>query len=453
MAVTQISRIQIRRGLQQDLPQLASAELGWSVDTRKLYIGNGTVEEGAPSIGLTEILTEQSDLSSLLTTYTFAGDAAGYTVQTGSSVLNPVTRSYQAKLDDFVNVRDFGAKGDGITDDTLAINRALQQIYRSDLISTQVAARRTIYFPGGTYVISDSIKIPTFAKLIGDGLKSTIIKLNQGNKTLAYLSDSKFQIDSYLGSNSAILPDSITISDMQFWNSNVQTTANILNINSASNIKITGVHLRANSSTGFYSNIITISSSVGTTKNILLDSCIISDAGNGMSIIGNSVSTVRTTNTLFSNLSNVGIDFGTSTDLTSINNIFENAGTIINRAAATGWLTFADSVGSTPQRGIYLGNLQIGTARSFTVSTTPTVITSFLANSAAEFTYEISNSSARRFGTFSYTNSNGSSTLFTDNYNETAVSFDANMYANNDSIICSISSGTAITNFNIKQYI
>ena len=51
MAVIQISRIQHRRGLESDLPNLASAELGWSVDTRKLYIGNGTIEEGAPSLG------------------------------------------------------------------------------------------------------------------------------------------------------------------------------------------------------------------------------------------------------------------------------------------------------------------------------------------------------------------------------------------------------------------
>jgi hypothetical protein len=62
VAVIQISRIQHRRGLQSDLPNLASAELGWSVDTRKLYIGNGTTEEGAPSLGKTEILTQYSIL-------------------------------------------------------------------------------------------------------------------------------------------------------------------------------------------------------------------------------------------------------------------------------------------------------------------------------------------------------------------------------------------------------
>lgn len=62
MAVIQISRIQHRRGLEADLPNLSSAEFGWSVDTRKLYIGNGTIQEGAPSVGRTEILTEYSIL-------------------------------------------------------------------------------------------------------------------------------------------------------------------------------------------------------------------------------------------------------------------------------------------------------------------------------------------------------------------------------------------------------
>ena len=48
MAIVQISRITQRKGLQVDLPQLAGAEFGWSVDERRLWIGNGTLEEGAP---------------------------------------------------------------------------------------------------------------------------------------------------------------------------------------------------------------------------------------------------------------------------------------------------------------------------------------------------------------------------------------------------------------------
>ena len=62
MAIVQISQITNRKGLQENLPQLAGAELGWSVDERRLFIGNGTLEEGAPVIGNTEILTEFSEL-------------------------------------------------------------------------------------------------------------------------------------------------------------------------------------------------------------------------------------------------------------------------------------------------------------------------------------------------------------------------------------------------------
>ena len=59
MAILQISRITQRKGLAQDLPEpLAGAELGWAIDDRRLYIGNGTVEDGAPVVGNTEVLTE-----------------------------------------------------------------------------------------------------------------------------------------------------------------------------------------------------------------------------------------------------------------------------------------------------------------------------------------------------------------------------------------------------------
>ena len=89
MAVVQISRIQQRRGLEADLPNLASAELGWSVDTRKLYIGNGTIEEGAPSIGRTEILTEYSilDFESSYTANIAALQANVITINSNVAVL------------------------------------------------------------------------------------------------------------------------------------------------------------------------------------------------------------------------------------------------------------------------------------------------------------------------------------------------------------------------------
>jgi hypothetical protein len=66
MAVIQISKIQVRRGYQENLPQLGSGEMGWSIDERRLFIGNGTLSEGAPEIGNTEILTIYSPIGAAL---------------------------------------------------------------------------------------------------------------------------------------------------------------------------------------------------------------------------------------------------------------------------------------------------------------------------------------------------------------------------------------------------
>ena len=162
MAILQISRITQRKGLAQDLPEpLAGAELGWAVDTRQLFIGNGELTEGAPVVGNTEILTEFSDLLAFTTAYTYKGAAAGYDVQTGATSGTVVSQSLQSRLDSYAIVSDFGATGDGVTDDTAAINRALFQLYCRQ---TNTQVRRSLFFPAGTYLITDTIKIPPFAQ-------------------------------------------------------------------------------------------------------------------------------------------------------------------------------------------------------------------------------------------------------------------------------------------------
>lgn len=174
MAIVQISRITHRKGLSEDLPQpLAGGELGWAVDQRKLYIGNGELADGAPVVGNTEILTEFSDLLGFATAYTYQGESAGYVAQTGASSGTPITQSLQERLDNFVVVTAFGATGDGVTDDTDAINRALFQLYCRQN-NSQV--RRSLYFPAGTYKVSDTLLIPPYARLHGDGADSSIIQ-------------------------------------------------------------------------------------------------------------------------------------------------------------------------------------------------------------------------------------------------------------------------------------
>ncbi len=179
MAIVQISRITARKGLQEDLPQpLAGAELGWAVDDRRLFIGNGALEDGAPVVGNTEILTEFSDILSFAGQYTYKGEAAGYAVQTGATTGSPVSQSVQSRLDSYAVVTDFGAVGDGSTDDTDAINRALYQLY---CVQNNTQIRRSLFFPAGTYIVTDTIKIPTYAKLYGEGAEGSIISFSVQN--------------------------------------------------------------------------------------------------------------------------------------------------------------------------------------------------------------------------------------------------------------------------------
>jgi hypothetical protein len=217
VAIVQISRITNRKGLTENLPQLSGAELGWCTDSRRLFIGNGTLTDGAPVIGNTEILTEFSDLTAY-SFYTYEDIAVGYAAQTGPSPSDPIVRTTQQKLDDFASARDFGCVGDGVTDDTDAIQRALDQLYTREA-NTQV--RRMLYFPAGTYKVTETILVPSFAKLVGEGADCTIIQLEPrldesfADRVMQY-ADSLGQVGVNMGSGGAVLPRNIEISSMSF---------------------------------------------------------------------------------------------------------------------------------------------------------------------------------------------------------------------------------------------
>ncbi len=217
MAIVQISRITQRKGLTTDLPQpLAGAELGWAVDDRRLFIGNGTIEDGAPVVGNTEVLTEFSDILGFATSYTYDGAAAGYTVQTGATAGSPISQSLQSRLDSYAIITDFGAKGDGTTDDTAAINRALNQLYCRE-INPQI--RRSLFFPAGTYIVTDTINVPPYAKLYGEGSNSSIINFNVQAHTSLIAYDEGVLVSS-TGSfyrSLADVPIGIVIGNATYW--------------------------------------------------------------------------------------------------------------------------------------------------------------------------------------------------------------------------------------------
>ena len=184
MAIVQISRIQVRRGQKNvgsGVPQLAGGEFGWAVDTRELYIGNGSVSEGSPAVGNTKILTQHDNLFSFADQYTYQKEIT--TMQTGSTAMLPVTRTLQERLDEDVSVKSFGATGDG-SDQTVVLQRAIDQFYLNSATKGSVASRVTLHIPAGEYLLSASLKLPPNASIVGAGKDK--VKITQGANVPAF---------------------------------------------------------------------------------------------------------------------------------------------------------------------------------------------------------------------------------------------------------------------------
>lgn len=96
---------------------------------------------------------------------------ADLAVPTGSDLVghkgtgvNATTTTVGAKLRQIVNVKDYGAVGDGIVDDTVAFQRAINN------------SGGTVYVPVGTYSIT-AVTLKVGSQLIGENRNLSIIKL------------------------------------------------------------------------------------------------------------------------------------------------------------------------------------------------------------------------------------------------------------------------------------
>jgi hypothetical protein len=78
------------------------------------------------------------------------------------SVPTSSSRSVQNKLRDWVSVKDFGAVGDGVHDDTSAFELAL-------------ANYKKVFMPYGNYRITRTLYLPIDCYLVGEGYKQTIM--------------------------------------------------------------------------------------------------------------------------------------------------------------------------------------------------------------------------------------------------------------------------------------
>lgn len=91
---------------------------------------------------------------------------------TSASIINftqagtgAVTRSVQSKMQDVLSVKDFGATGDGTTDDTTAVQAC---------ITAAALANRAVYIPGGAYKLSAQLVYSgRTVSIYGDGPEVT----------------------------------------------------------------------------------------------------------------------------------------------------------------------------------------------------------------------------------------------------------------------------------------
>ena len=87
----------------------------------------------------------------------------------GATPTGAVNRPINERLSEIVSVKDFGATGDGTTDDTAAIQAAINAVQTSTFGGT-------VYFPKGNYKTSSTLVILRTVTLKGDGPDFSSIK-------------------------------------------------------------------------------------------------------------------------------------------------------------------------------------------------------------------------------------------------------------------------------------
>jgi hypothetical protein len=368
MAVVEISRIQVRRGQenQTGIPVLAGGEFGWAEDTEHLYIGLRRDEGGSRDANV-RILTEndlrnifQSSSLSVLntaTTYTYRDDTY---ITTGTIFGTEVQRTVQEKLDGFVSVLDFGAKGNGVDDDTgpiqLAINNLFRKINPIGLTNTE----KVLYFPRGVYKISSTIFIPKYTSILGEGIGKTVInQISTGSHFFQTIDGNTSSYVTFPSMATLPYPDYISIEKLTLnHDSTISLGLSFISLDCSTNSMIRDVRFAGNydfgdATTSTYIGIDIRGNQALTSENVTIDNCQFENVYHGITsaydtfnhyinnnkfirlqrgivfsqqdasvLIGPRFS--RIINNKFQNIANQAIFVGTNTSFTATNHISMN---------------------------------------------------------------------------------------------------------------------------------
>jgi hypothetical protein len=200
-----------------------------------------------------------------------AADAALYVKDTNGDIKNIVTdapftqagagavlRTVESKLQDVVSVKDFGAVGDGVADDTVAIQAALNRA-NALAINAQYAGSSifvnggpAVHFPRGVYRVNSPINADQMrhVRLVGDG-KILILGDTSGTKTTGFMTGNNIR---YLSVENihfqnfatvfAVNSGNLDLAEWDFTRVQVETVNKFLDTNSYNSSRSTAVSFR-----------------------------------------------------------------------------------------------------------------------------------------------------------------------------------------------------------------
>lgn len=137
-------------------------------------------------------------------------------------------RSVESRLGDIISVKDYGAVGDGVTDDTAAVQAAIDDVCSS--------GGGTLYIPAGTYLLSDTLDVTVSnISLMGAGKWDTILY-----RTTDYGDTISFTGDDTTGT----LITNINLSDVSFVSEGLTTSGSHVDMNGVSRVNIDRIYVR-----------------------------------------------------------------------------------------------------------------------------------------------------------------------------------------------------------------
>ncbi|KAF8184871.1 exo-beta-1,3-glucanase [Mycena galopus ATCC 62051] len=173
----------------------------------------------------------------------------------GIAAFNPDPTTYQV----FRNVMDFGAKGDGVTDDTAAINSAITLGNRCEggaaSCNSSTITPAVVFFPSGTYLVSDSIVSLYYTQLIGDAVNPPTLLAAPSFNALAVI-DADPYIPGGAGAEYYTNQNNFFRSVRNFIIDTTQVPADLA--------QGTGIHWQVSQSTSLMNIVINLSAAAGT---------------------------------------------------------------------------------------------------------------------------------------------------------------------------------------------